>query len=425
MDTDLRERHARALLRRVIAGCWVLALPALLSGCTCEAPPPTAPSDAGPLSTGIDAPGYAPWDAGPLPPEPCAGMVRRVRFALGDESLTYRLEVWGSADRALVGLDGVARLFDLEGEREVAVEGLPAEVEIHAAFGVEDGFEVLLAAASGARTFSIVHLDREGRVEPADPSELTLPTDAYHFQLVRASDGSYVGLGGVGPESSPTPRPAIVFVARPGAAPRTIDLGFALSTFHRSSVQLIDRVVVGVAYDDAAARVLRFEADLDTGDVRVATLLDGVGLSVQSGGFAREILVSASGGTAVAAVAHVPAGAPEDAIGVGELFWWQIGGELVTREVLPGDPELPLGFLGLAGHMPQQTLVAQRVRFPLAWVTAARIREPGDVAGGAGAIAVVDAPHGVSVWERTPGVLAVALLSSRELDVIYLCEGAP
>src|SRR5687768_12188251 len=98
MDTDLRERRARGL-RRVIVWCCALAIPALLSGCTCEAPPPTAPSDAGPLFTGIDAPGYAPWDAGPLPPEPCAGIVRRVRFALGEESLRHILQVWGSDHR--------------------------------------------------------------------------------------------------------------------------------------------------------------------------------------------------------------------------------------------------------------------------------------------------------------------------------------
>ncbi|MCZ7681511.1 MAG: hypothetical protein M5U28_23030 [Sandaracinaceae bacterium] len=403
-----------------------VALTLLVSGCSCG---PTMasidgrPTDAGPFFGGIDAPGYEPTDSGPRPPEPCAVPVRRVRFPVGDGSLGHTNSLWASGSRAWVYLGGYSgpgspppslHLFDLEGERELDIDFVLGEDDlVLRVFEAPTGFE-LLVLRSGGDGPHLVFTDRDGRLTGASEEELA---GGPH---VRLDDGRYVGMPEVGAVTSPVA--AALEIAAPGARVERIDLGFETMNGHWAALHWTGETLVGVGYEDETASVLRFEVDLETAEVRLATLVEGVR---PSGLLGRVIALWSSADTATVALTYEPGDAPAGSPQIAELFWWPIGGDTVTRHTVRPAADLSVGVLALGGAMPRQTLVLAQTSSSRTWVTAARVRAPGDVVGGTEPIGVFTGITDAAAWEPSAGTAALALLAQRELEVLYVCEGAP
>lgn len=402
-----------------------MAVPLLACGCSCEAS--GASIDAGPLFGGIDAPGYEPLDAGPRPPEPCAVPVRRVRFSLGDESLTHANDLWVSGSRAWVYLGGFGgaippspppslHLFDLEAERELETDVILAEEdELLGVFDTPGGFDVVVRSPSDLPR--IVGVDHDGRRTGSAEERLELASRP----LVRLDDGRYLGMAVL--ESVTTPVPATLEIATPSGPVQRIELGFETMAGHLTALRRNGDAVVGLGYEDATQSVVRFEVDLDTSAVRLGTLAEGVRLFGSAVGAPLALWASAS--TASAALTYEHADAPHGSPQIVEVFWWPIGGGPVTRQVVHPASDLRVDILALGGAMPLQTLVLAQSGSSRTWVTAARIRAPGEVIGGAEPLGVFTGISDAAAWDPSEGTVAIALLGQHELEVVYVCEGAP
>lgn len=404
-----------------------IALALFACGCSCEASrTSTATVDAGPLFGGIDASGYEPRDSGPRPPEPCAVPIRRVHFALGDESLGLNNGLWVSGSRAWVYLGGYAgafpvssppslHLFDLEAERELATDFVVAEEDVLlGVFDAPSGFEVIVRSSTGRPR--IVHVDHDGRRTGGAEERLELAS----APLVRLDDGRYLGMTLF--ESGTTPVPASLEIATPAGWVQRIELGFETMSGHLTALYWNGDVVVGLGYEDATQSVLRFEVNLDTAAVRLGTLVEGVRLA---GVVGARLALSASASTATAALTYESADMPEGSPETAELFWWPIGGEPVTRQIMRPASDLYVGILALGGTMPLQTLVLSQSASARTWVTAARIRAPGEVVGGAEPLGVFGGISNAAAWNPSAGTVAIALVAQHELEALYVCEGAP
>ncbi len=407
-----------------------VALTLLVSGCSCG---PTmasidgGPTDAGPFFGGIDAPGYEPTDSGPRPPEPCAVPVRRARFPVGDGSLGHTNSLWASGSRAWVYLGGYSgpgspppslHLFDLEGERELDVDFVPGVEDGDGVAGVFEtpaGYEIIVLRG-GDDGPHVVFTDPDGRLTGATEERLELAA----MPLVRLDDGRYLGMAVY--EGLTSPVQTTVEVAAPGDPVERIELGFETMSGHLAALHWTGETLVGVGYEDETASVLRFEVDLETAAVRLATLVEGVRLSGLVGS---RIALWSNTNTATVALTYELADAPWGSPQIAELFWWPIGGDTVTRHIVRPASDLSVGVLALSGEMPRQTLVLAQTSSLRTWVTAARVRAPGDVVGGTEPIGVFTGITDAAAWEPSEGTAALALLSQHELEVLYVCEGAP
>lgn len=378
-----------------------------------------ASHDAGPLFTGIDAPGYSPWDAGPRPPEPCGATVRRVRFPVDETSLSNGNRLWG-AGRLVWGFLGSfgdrpssVHLYDVDAAAEIPV-GLAL-----------DGAPVVAVFETGTGSFDlVVGGDLERRIVTVDREGTTLGTSVVQLDAaprVRLPDGRLVSYSI--DREEPSPARARLDVATPGGVTVPIDLGFYASEDHLVAMQWTGSVLVGIAHQTSSSSLLRFEVDVDAETVLAASeLLAGVRI-VGAGPGSTSLALWADADEIAVAVAYEPVDSP--GLALAELLWWPVGGgELVRRVVRPLDT-LPVGILAFGGAPPRQTLALAQSSGTRTWISAARVRGPGDVVGGVETLSIVTDLRAGSAWEPEPGSAALGLLGSRELEVIYLCEGAP
>ncbi len=403
-----------------------LLLAVVVQGCSCGTAPPSidAGSDAGPLFAGIDASGYEVRDSGPRPPEPCAVPIRRLSFPVGDESLTHTNHVWAFGSHVWAYLGGFAgalpssppasmHLFDLESEREVDIDfALGDDEHVLGVFETPTGFELVVSDGARSRLVSIAADGR--RVLPDQP--FGLPA----FPLVRLDDGRYVGLTFRGSVTSP--RPATLVVGPAGGPPEPIALGFETTSGHLIELFAMGTSLVGIGYEDAASRMVRFEVDLDSGTVRLGTLIEGVDVGRALNGW--RFGLWADGATATVGLTYERVDAPEAGQHV-ELLWWALGEDAVTQRFVRSAADAYPGVLALGGDMPRQTLVLAQSSGSRTWVTVARVRGPGDVLGGREPLGVFIGLRGAAAWEMADGTTALAFLSQHELEVVFLCEGAP
>jgi len=419
--------HRSGTIARGIVAIASLAFALVATGCSCQstmASVDAGPTDAGPLFGGIDAPGYEPRDSGPRPPEPCAVPVRRIGFPVGDESLTWTNQIWAFGSHVWVYLGGFTgalppsptesmHLFDLEAERELDIDFAPGEDDdVLGVFEAPAGYEIVVR--TGDARPRVVHVGAGSRRTGAADEPLELSAVA----LERLDDGRYVGMTFHEAVSSPTP--ATLEIASPSGSVQRIELGFETASGHLTAVRWNGDVLVGIGYENEAARVVRFEVDLDSATVRLATLVEDVRASR---GLTFALWSDAD--TATVALTYVPADDPPGSRGVAELFWWSIGADPVTRQVVRPPADLHAAILALGGDMPRQTLVLGQSSSSRTWATAARVRAPGEVVGGSEPIGVYTGSSAAAAWEPSDGTAAIALLERHELQVLYVCEGAP
>lgn len=407
----------------------VAALTGFGAGCSCGPTPVSTDGgalDAGPFFGGIDAPGYEPRDGGLRPPEPCAVPVRRVRFPLGDASLGDADRLWAHGSHVWVYLGGYPgggapppslHLFDLEAERELDIDFVLADNErVSGVFQVATGYEIVVRSGDDG-THRVVHVGADGRDDGTDDEPLGLDAP----WLIRLDDGRYVAA--LADDRSPSPEPAYLELASPSGTVERLDLGFETERAHLMALHWTGDTLVGIGYEEEAARVVRFEVDLETGAVRIGTLTEGVRISGVSGPGGVFAMLSSTGDVVTAAIVHERTDEPSGS--TAELFWWSIGGESVTRYVVRPASDLPVGVFGLAGQMPRQTLVLAQISGGTAWVTAARIRGLADVVGGMEPIGVFTGVGEAAAWQPSEGTAGLALISQHELEALYFCEGVP
>lgn len=404
------------------------AIGTLACGCSCEssiASVDAASSDAGPLFGGIDAPGYEVADTGPRPPEPCAVPIRRVRFPLGDESLTHANYLWVVGSRAWVQLGGYVgfpgvipgslHVFDLDAERELETDLVVAEGDaIVAVFESPGGYEVVMRR--DGEPPRIVHVDSDARLTGAGEETLDLENPP----LVRLNDGRYVSMAL--PSGATTPEPAVLEIATPSGAVERVELGFETASGHLTALDRAGRTIVGIGYEDEGRRAVRFEVDLDSSAVRLASLAEGVRLS---GLLGSRLALRTSGAAVTAALSYEAADAAEPSPQTVEVFWWELGEDAVTRHIVRPPSDLRAGILALGGMMPLQTLALAQTSGFRTWVTAARVRAPGELVGGSEPLGVFDAVMEATAWIPSEGTTGIALLAQHELELLYVCEGAP
>lgn len=399
-----------------------VALVLELQGCSCE-PAPLDESDAGPLFEGIDASEYAPTDSGPRPPEPCDVPTRRIAFPVGDGALSRNNGLWVSGSRLWTFFPGdlrstapaALRWFDLDAERELEHDFTlgASDDDVVGVFEVPSGYEVVVRTST-PELFPVIHLDHDGRRTGARDEALAI------YPLARLEDGRYVG---VDPFEGSSPVPAALELAAPSGDVQRIELGFVTGRGYARAVHWNGETLLGLGYDDERSRVVRYEVDPVTSTVRLATLIEGVRVGGTNG---RGLAIWADASTATAAVVHAPGDAPlHSEQWVAEVFVWQIGEESMTRHVVRPASDVGVAIYALGGAMPQQTLVlAQSVGFRT-WVTAARIRAAELVEGGSEPIGVFTQVRSAEAWTPAEGTAALALVTNQELQVLYVCEGAP
>ncbi|MGE0790590.1 MAG: hypothetical protein AB7S26_33235 [Sandaracinaceae bacterium] len=198
-----------------------------------------------------------------------------------------------------------------------------------------------------------------------------------------------------------------------------IPLGFDTT---RSFIHLLywtGETLIGLGETDGS-RIVRYEVDPVSATVRLATLVDGVRLARTNG---PGLAISAD--VVTAAVVHQPVESTGESAETVELFWWSIGSDDVTRRVVRPASSIGASILALGGEMPQQTLVLAQSVNGQTWVTAARVRAPGEVEGGNEPIGAYTVVRAAAAWAPSRGTAAIALLEQQELEVLYVCEGAP
>lgn len=423
-ETDIRLAAANPAHtgRRRVASLAVGVVALALQGCTCG-PAAGEPDDAGSLFAGLDAADYAPSDTGPRASEPCSVPSRRVAFPLGEGAASGRSPgtVWASGSRAWVYLSSEfrdspppeLRLFDLDAERELAHEVPISEGDtVLGVFDVSGAFEVVLSRDGAAR---VAHFDRDG--QRAGPSEEPLPLTV--LPRVRLEDGRFVGLS---PVETDAPEEVSIELAAPSGTTERIPLGFRTSSSHVATLHWNGAVLRGLGIAGGGSRLVRYEVDLVSSSVRLTTLLDSVRVGGTNG---RGLAIWADGDATTAAVVHQPADAEPTAPWDVELFWWSVGGEATTREVVRPASELGVAIYALGGALPQQTLALGEFSGSRTWLTAARVRAPGEVEGGNEPIGVFSGLLGATAWSPAEGTVALAIVSQQQLEVRYICEGAP
>lgn len=403
-------------------GVWLLlALASFGHGCGCESLAPLSDAglvDAGAYFGGLDGADYEFRDSGPRPPEPCDVPSRRLRFPVGDASLGHTNQVWGFGSQVWAYLGGFGghasppaslHLFDLDSDRELDLDVMLGEREsVVGVFQAPMGYELVMRNEDDA-TARVVHVGRNGRATgaPDEPLELSARP------LVRLDDGRYVAAV---PDGSSLRAPASLEFASPSGPALRIDLGFETGRGYLTALHATGTELVGIAYQDAAARAVRFEVDLETAAVRLMTLVEGVRVS--------ELELTSSVDVVTAAIVHAPADEAVGSMTTTELFWWSSVDASLTRLVVRPPSDLSVRVLALGGEMPRQTLVLAQ-HATRAWVTAARIRGIEDVVGGSEPIGVFLGVPTAAAWQPSDGTVALALLMQHELEVVYLCEGAP
>jgi len=378
--------------------------------------------DAGVFFEGIDASDYERSDAGPRPPEPCAVPMRRARFPVSDASLGRTSQVWGDGVRVWVYLGGYpgggsppesVHLFDLDAERELDIEFAIEESErLDGVFPTPGGYELVVRSGDGGR-WRVVHVGRDGDYAGVDDEPLALSANP----TVRLADGRYVTALPV--EGGTSPVAAQLQFASPGGSVEIMDLGFETQRGHVIELDRVGDTIVGIGYEDEATRVVRFEVDPDSGAVRLNGLMEGVLISNAGD----SDVLATSGDVVTMALVHRPA--DDTSIFTAELFWWSLGSDSVRRQVVRPPSALHVGVLALGGEMPLQTLVLGQSSGSTTWVTAARVRAPEELVGGSEPLAVLTGLSSAAAWQPSEGTAALALMGQRELETLYVCEGAP
>lgn len=419
-----RSSRPRSKTSELGAASSVAAVAVVLAvhGCSCGPAPPDG-SDGGPLFGGIDASEYEPTDSGPRPPEPCDVPTRRIAFPVGEGSLSRSNGLWVTGSRVWAFLPGdfpstvpsALRWFDLDAERELEPDVVlgASEDDVVGVFEVPSGYEVVVRAAV-PDSFPVIHLDHDGRRTEARFEALSV------YPLVRLDDGRYAG---VEPFEGSSPVEAALELAAPSGDVQRIELGFVTSRGHVRALHWNGETLLGLGYDDERSRVVRYEVDPVTSSVRLATLLEDVRVGGTNG---RGLAIWSDATTATAAVVHHPLDAPLDSEQwVAEVFVWEIGEETMTRHVVRPPSDVGVAIYALGGEMPLQTLVlAHSVGFRV-WVTATRIRSSDRIEGGSEPIGVYTQVRDAEAWTPSEGTAALALLTQQELQVLYVCEGAP